>query len=65
MPDGWCGKTLSELPLPQEFEIHVVAVHDILRDLITIPDPNRPLRPSDALWSPVKLSSSSGLPKAR
>lgn len=49
VPDSWCGKTLLELRLPQEFEIHVVAVHDILRDLITIPDPNQPLRPSDAL----------------
>ena len=49
VPDSWYGKTLSELKLPQEYEIQVVAIHDILLDTITIPDPGRPLTQSETL----------------
>jgi trk system potassium uptake protein TrkA len=49
VPDSWAGKTLQDLRLPQEYQIQVVAVHDNLRDTITIPVPTRPLTPSDTL----------------
>ena len=49
VPDAWYGKNLQELRLPQEYEIQVVAVHDILRDTIAIPAPTRPLTSSDTL----------------
>jgi trk system potassium uptake protein len=49
VPDGWYGKTLQELRLPQEYQIQVVAIHDVLRDLITIPVPTKPLTASDTL----------------
>lgn len=49
VPDTWAGKTLQDLKLPQEYQIQVVAVHDLLRDTITIPRPDQPLTPSDTL----------------
>jgi trk system potassium uptake protein TrkA len=49
VPETWYGKTLQDLRLPQEYQIQVVAVHDVLRDVITIPVPARPLTPSDTL----------------
>jgi trk system potassium uptake protein len=49
VPASWNGKSLHELKLPQEHMIQVVAVHDNLQDTITIPDPTRPLLPSDTL----------------
>lgn len=49
VPDSWAGKSLSELRLPEQHEIHVVAVHDILRDVISIPKPMQPLTQSDTL----------------
>jgi trk system potassium uptake protein len=50
VPDAWTGKTLRELSLPAEFSVHIVAVHDMLRDVIaTPPDPDRKLTPSDTL----------------
>lgn len=49
VPDSWAGKSLAQLQLPQNFQIQVVAVHDLLRDEITIPNPTRPLTPSDTL----------------
>ena len=49
VPDSWSGKTLQELRLPLEYQIQVVAVHDNLRDTITIPVPTKPLTPSDTL----------------
>ena len=49
VPDAWYGKTLQDLKLPQEYQIQVVAVHDVLRDVITIPVPTKPLTPSDTL----------------
>jgi trk system potassium uptake protein TrkA len=50
VPDRWYGKTLRELSLPQRYRVHVVAVHDVLQDvMLPVPDPDRPLTPSDAL----------------
>jgi trk system potassium uptake protein TrkA len=49
VPDAWTGKTLRELKLPTRYHVQVVAVHDVLRDSIEIPDPDRKLTPSDAL----------------
>jgi trk system potassium uptake protein len=60
VPDAWYGKTLGELKLREEHRIQVVAVHDILRDTITIPDPAKPLTQSDTLLiagSPDQLES--------
>lgn len=49
VPTSWYGKTLQDLKLPIEHQIQVVAIHDNLQDTITIPDPVRPLLPSDTL----------------
>jgi trk system potassium uptake protein len=49
VPQAWYGQTLNELKLPQQYEIQVVAVHDILRDVIAIPSPTKPLTQSDTL----------------
>jgi trk system potassium uptake protein len=49
VPQSWSGKTLQALKLPQDHQIQVVAIHDNLQDTITIPDPLRPLLPSDTL----------------
>jgi trk system potassium uptake protein TrkA len=49
VPTTWSGKTLTDLKLPQDHQIQVVAIHDNLQDTITIPEPNRPLLPSDTL----------------
>lgn len=50
VPEAWYGKTLRDLTLPQRYRVHVVAVHDVLRDaMLPVPDPDRPLTPSDAL----------------
>ncbi len=49
VPDSWAGKTLADLKLPEKHHIHVVAVHDILRDVLAIPRGDQPLTPSDTL----------------
>lgn len=49
VPQSWNGKSLHALKLPQDHQIQVVAIHDNLQDTITIPDPARPLLPSDTL----------------
>lgn len=49
VPTSWNGKTLQALKLPQEHQIQVVAIHDNLQDTIAIPDPSKPLLPSDTL----------------
>jgi trk system potassium uptake protein len=50
VPDLWHGKTLRDLQLPQRYRVQVVAVHDVLRDeMLPVPDPDRPLTPSDTL----------------
>jgi trk system potassium uptake protein TrkA len=50
VPDGWMGKTLRELELPQRYRVQVVAVHDVLRDqMLPVPHPDRKLTQSDTL----------------
>lgn len=49
VPQSWAGKSLAELKLPDQHNIHVVAVHDLLRDVLTIPKLTQPLTPSDTL----------------
>ena len=49
VPDSWAGKTLQDLKLPTQYEIQVVAVHDLLRDEIRVPKPTQQLTPSDTL----------------
>jgi trk system potassium uptake protein TrkA len=49
VPDAWVGKSLRELALPSKHKVQVVALHDILRDSIEIPDADRTLTPSDTL----------------
>jgi trk system potassium uptake protein TrkA len=50
VPGEWYGKTLRELELPQRYRVQVVAVHDILRDVMApVPEADRPLTQSDAL----------------
>jgi trk system potassium uptake protein TrkA len=64
VPDSWAGKTLHQLKLPQDYQIQVVAVHDLLRDVIAIPDATRPLTPSDTLLiagAPAQLEKLSNI----
>lgn len=49
VPDCWAGKTLAELKLREQHAIQVVAVHDMLRDEIKLPQPTRKLTSSDTL----------------
>lgn len=60
IPESWLGRTLQDLRLPQTYQIQVVAVHDMLRDVISIPVPTKPLTPSDTLLiagAPDRLES--------
>lgn len=49
VPEQWQGQSLRELALPATHSLQVVAVHDVLRDTIDIPDVDRKLLPSDTL----------------
>lgn len=50
VPRAWVGHSLRELELPKNHRISVIAVHDLLRDMmITIPEPDAPLKDSDTL----------------
>jgi trk system potassium uptake protein TrkA len=50
VPQVWSGKTLRALELRRRYSISVVAIHDVLTDQITAnPDPDAPLKDSDAL----------------
>jgi trk system potassium uptake protein TrkA len=49
VPNTWEGRTLRDLELRTSHDVQVVAVHDVLRDTITIPDPDRALTQSDTL----------------
>jgi trk system potassium uptake protein len=50
VPDKWEGKTLRELQLPLKYKISVVAMHDVLTDLMTVPpNPDAPLKDTDTL----------------
>jgi len=50
VPPSWVGRSLRELEPRRRHQISVVAVHDILLDRIhAVPDPDQPLKDSDAL----------------
>lgn len=50
VPMEWQGKSLRELSLRQQFDINVVALHDVLNDrIVPSPDPDYKLLESDAL----------------
>lgn len=50
VPTEWQGQTLRQLALPSRYRAQVVALHDVLRDeMLPVPDPDRPLTPSDAI----------------
>jgi trk system potassium uptake protein len=49
VPNSWTRKTLRELNLRVQYGVIVVAVHDVLLEQITAPDPDAMLKDSDAL----------------
>lgn len=50
VPASWHGKTLRELALPHTYRVQVVAIHDVLRDVMTaVPEADRTLTDSDTL----------------
>lgn len=49
VPESWLGKSLQDLHLRVEFQVQVVAVRDVLRDTIGVPNPSHALTPSDTL----------------
>jgi trk system potassium uptake protein TrkA len=50
VPDRWVGRSLRELELPRHHRVSVIAVHDVLTDIMApIPDPDAPLKESDTL----------------
>jgi trk system potassium uptake protein TrkA len=65
VPEAWTGKTLRQLALPSQHHVQVVALHDMLRDEIAIPDPDRKLTPSDTLLVAGKPESLAALTKVR
>lgn len=51
VPDGWVGRSLRDLHLPRDYRIAVIAVHDVLTDVMaSVPDPDAPLKESDTLF---------------
>ena len=50
VPDSWMGQSLRALRLPKRYGVSVVALHDVLMDIIVpVPDPDAPLKDSDTL----------------
>ena len=50
VPGSWNGKSIRQLRLRQNFDISIVAIHDILNDrIIPNPDPDYVLKDSDTL----------------
>lgn len=50
VPNAWKGKTLRNLQLRPKFNVSVIAVHDVLTDIMyPVPDPDSPLKDSDTL----------------
>jgi len=50
VPDSWYGRTIRELKLRQNYNINIVALHDVLEgQIISSPDPDRKLKDSDTL----------------
>jgi trk system potassium uptake protein TrkA len=51
VPPSWVGRSLREIEPRRRHGVSVVAVHDILLDRIrSVPDPDEPLKDSDALF---------------
>ncbi len=50
VPNSWYGKSIRELQLRKNYDISIVALHDVLTDKITAtPDPDYKLKDSDTL----------------
>jgi trk system potassium uptake protein TrkA len=50
VPPSWEGKTIRELGLRQNYDISVIALHDILmQKMIAPPDPDHILKDTDTL----------------
>jgi trk system potassium uptake protein TrkA len=50
VPNQWNGQSIRELKLRQEFDITIVALHDLLTNrIMPNPDPDHRLRDSDSL----------------
>lgn len=50
VPNSWYGKSIRELQLRQNYDISIIALHDVLTDKITAtPDPDYLLKDSDTL----------------
>jgi trk system potassium uptake protein TrkA len=50
VPETWIGRSLRELELPRNYKVSIIAVHDVLREeIVPVPDPDAPLKDSDAL----------------
>ncbi len=50
VPESWYGKSIRELQLRQNYDISIVALHDVLTDKITAtPDPDYLLKDSDTM----------------
>ena len=50
VPNSWLGRSIRDLQLRQNFDITIVALHDILTDRITAsPNPDQILKDSDTL----------------
>jgi trk system potassium uptake protein len=50
VPDSWIGRSIRDLQLRQNYDITIVALHDILTDKITAsPNPDQTLKDSDTL----------------
>lgn len=65
VPDAWIGKSLRELDLRSRHRVSVVALHDMLRDEVSgVPDPDEPLKESDALFVAGQVEDLARLEKA-
>lgn len=49
VPDAWNRRALNELDLRRRYGVLIIAVHDVLTDQITMPDPASVLKESDTL----------------
>jgi trk system potassium uptake protein len=65
VPDSWCGQALRQLALRPKHGVQVVAIHDMLTDEIAVPDPDKPLKSSDALLVAGSSEALKGLLKER
>lgn len=51
LPDQFVGKTLRQLRLREKYGVTVIAIHDVLKDImVPIPEPNQVLAPDSALF---------------